>query len=200
MRHGELLQKILKEKNMKVSELSRISGISAQTLYGIIRRNNLCTDKKTLVTISKALNISFSVWTLSEEELTLKNIYGVTDGETVVLSKESFLLSLELYQRNFRDIATILNCIGMTSYTSEVLENIVNNHIAISKKDGKIIEYVLTNNQLISWSELKSVIDFRELSTENRNLIENIINKIVTADKAEKQELDEWIENMNKNS
>ena len=74
MRHGELLQKILKEKNMKVSELSRISGIPAQTLYGIIRRNNLTTDKKILATISKALNISFSVWTLSEEELTLRYI------------------------------------------------------------------------------------------------------------------------------
>jgi hypothetical protein len=88
----------------------------------------------------------------------------------------------------------------MTSYTSEVLENIVNNHIAISKKEGEIIEYVLTNNQLISWSELKSLINFRELSTENKNLVENIVNKVVIADKAEKQELDDWIEDMNKNS
>ena len=81
-----------------------------------------------------------------------------------------------------------------------MLENIVNNHIAISKKEGEIIEYVLTNNQLISWSELKSLINFRELSTENKNLVENIVNKVVIADKAEKQELDDWIEDMNKNS
>lgn len=37
---GVNLKKLLKEKKMSVQELSKISGISANTLYGIIKRDN----------------------------------------------------------------------------------------------------------------------------------------------------------------
>lgn len=201
MRHGDILQKILKEKDMKVSELSRISGIPAQTLYGIIRRNNLNTDKKTLATISKALDVSFSIWELDENERILRCIMGnsITDEDKDYLDKENVSLALGLSKRTYSDIAAVLKCLGISSYTGELLENIVNNHIAISQGDKNIINYVLWNTELLSWSELQAVFEFRKLEKENKVLLEKIYDKITESDKAEKKQMDEWLKNLNEN-
>lgn len=201
MRHGDILQKILKEKNMKVSELSRISGIPAQTLYGIIRRNNLNTDKKTLATISKALDVSFSIWELDENERILRHIMGnstIDEGKDY-LDKEIVSLALELSKRTYQDIAAVLNCLGISSYTGELLENIVNNHIAISQNDKYIINYILWNTELLSWSELQAVFEFRKLEKENKVLLEKIYDKITESDRAEKKRMDEWLKELNEN-
>lgn len=132
-RQGDLLKELLKYKDMKVPELSNATGIPAQTLYGIIRRNNFNTDKKTLALISKALDIPFSIWTVTEEETAVET-YVVDQEEMTCFSKDHIILTLAMQKRDFKDIAAILKCMGMSSYTSDVLENVITNQIYIKKE------------------------------------------------------------------
>ncbi len=54
---GTILSGILKSRNISVSELARLSGVPAQTLYSIIRRDNMKIGLDVLVRISSALGV-----------------------------------------------------------------------------------------------------------------------------------------------
>ena len=51
------LKRILQERNMNVNELSRRTGISAQTLYSIIKRDNMKIDFDVLLKLCDALSV-----------------------------------------------------------------------------------------------------------------------------------------------
>lgn len=54
---GKVLQEVLGEKNINVSQLSRMINVSNQTLYSIIKRDNMKIDFDVLLKICKALNV-----------------------------------------------------------------------------------------------------------------------------------------------
>ncbi|MDR1003259.1 MAG: helix-turn-helix transcriptional regulator [Oscillospiraceae bacterium] len=55
---GKTLQEILDEKNMNVNELARTINVSNQTLYSIIKRDNMKIDFDVLLKICAALNVN----------------------------------------------------------------------------------------------------------------------------------------------
>ncbi|MBO5099009.1 MAG: helix-turn-helix transcriptional regulator [Clostridia bacterium] len=55
---GKTLVEILQEKNMTVSELGRKANISNQTLYSIIKRDNMKIDFAYLIRICEVLNVN----------------------------------------------------------------------------------------------------------------------------------------------
>lgn len=55
---GKTLQLILDEKGTNVNELSNKIGVSNQTLYSIIKRDNMKIDFEVLLKICRALNVS----------------------------------------------------------------------------------------------------------------------------------------------
>lgn len=57
MNFGEKLNLILKERKMSVAELSRRSGINADTLYSYRRRNSRKIDPEIYTAVADALNI-----------------------------------------------------------------------------------------------------------------------------------------------
>lgn len=57
MNFGEKLNMILKERKMSIAELSRRSGISADTLYSYRRRNSRKIDPEVYTAVADALNI-----------------------------------------------------------------------------------------------------------------------------------------------
>jgi transcriptional regulator with XRE-family HTH domain len=59
---GSTLQRILDEKGFNVNELSKRSGVSAQTLYSIIKRDNMKVDIDVLIKICRVLNVSIDVF------------------------------------------------------------------------------------------------------------------------------------------
>ena len=54
---GTTLKRLLQERNMNVNELSRRTGISAQTLYSIIKRDNMKIDFEVLLKLCDALSV-----------------------------------------------------------------------------------------------------------------------------------------------
>lgn len=54
---GKTLQNLLDLKNINVNELSRRTGISNQTLYSIIKRDNMKVDFEVLLKICSALDV-----------------------------------------------------------------------------------------------------------------------------------------------
>lgn len=59
---GSTLQRILDEKGFNVNELAKMSGVSAQTLYSIIKRDNMKVDIDALLKICRALNIPVDIF------------------------------------------------------------------------------------------------------------------------------------------
>ena len=55
---GRTLQLLLDEKNINVNELATMIGVSNQTLYSIIKRDNTKIDIQILIKICDALNVS----------------------------------------------------------------------------------------------------------------------------------------------
>lgn len=55
---GKTLQDILDEKDTNANELSKMIGVSCQTIYSIIKRDNMKIDFEVLLKICKALNVS----------------------------------------------------------------------------------------------------------------------------------------------
>ncbi len=55
---GKTLREILAEKNINVNELSRLTGVSNQTLYSIIKRDNMKIDFEVLLKICSALGVN----------------------------------------------------------------------------------------------------------------------------------------------
>ena len=62
MNIGAILKDELNRKNMRVSELSKITNISSQTLYAIIKRNSNRIKIDTLKKISDALDVPISTF------------------------------------------------------------------------------------------------------------------------------------------
>lgn len=54
---GSTLQRIMKEKNTNANELAKQIGASPQTLYSIIRRDNMKIDFQILLDICVALDV-----------------------------------------------------------------------------------------------------------------------------------------------
>lgn len=59
---GKVLESLIEEKNTNVNELARKIGVSPQTLYGIIRRDNMKVDFSVLLKICEELNVSIDVF------------------------------------------------------------------------------------------------------------------------------------------
>lgn len=84
---GKTLQTILDEKNTNPNELANMIGISNQTIYSIIKRDNMKIDLDVLFKICKALNVSIErfysdyckenicTYTLTEHEKKLIDAY-----------------------------------------------------------------------------------------------------------------------------
>lgn len=55
---GKTLKVILEEKGTNANELSKSIGVSCQTIYSIIKRDNMKIDLALLLKICEALNVS----------------------------------------------------------------------------------------------------------------------------------------------
>lgn len=59
---GSVLKQLLTQRGMSVSELSRRAGVSSQTLYSLIKRDNMKADFDVLLKICRALDAPVSVF------------------------------------------------------------------------------------------------------------------------------------------
>ena len=86
---GKILQEILNEKGIKVSELSRLINVSDQTLYSIIKRDNMKIDFEILLKICSALNVDIERFYCDyvEERGNNKKIFDLTDEEIEIIKQ-----------------------------------------------------------------------------------------------------------------
>lgn len=55
---GSKLTKLMQDKHTNANELSRVSGVPAQTIYSLIRRDASKVDIDSLIKIARALGVS----------------------------------------------------------------------------------------------------------------------------------------------
>lgn len=98
---GRTLQALLDEKDVNVNELSKMINVSNQTLYSIIKRDNMKIDFEVLLKICKALNVSIEYFYAdyvqksdSDEQLNLLvNLYKSLNDD----NKKKLLELAQLY-------------------------------------------------------------------------------------------------------
>lgn len=97
---GKRLEELINYRNTNVNRVAREAGISPQTIYGIIKRDNTKVDINILMALSKELNVTldfFSGGPLNVDEVDVETFvsrYRQLDahGKKVVQS----LITLEL--------------------------------------------------------------------------------------------------------
>lgn len=89
---GTVLKELIEQRGVSINELARSIGVSAQTLYSIVKRNNMKVDIEILVKLCNALDVPLEVFysglgdagksweSLDLEERELVNIYRSLDG------------------------------------------------------------------------------------------------------------------------
>ena len=139
---GKRLKDILKEKNITVQRLSEMTGISANTLYTIIKRDNKSIQAENLISIARALGVS--VDTLIGETMyidTVENISallnsGEADLENLVEKikeknpniPEDELLRVEQYAERLRqneEVKNIVNLVNKEKAETERIEHLL---------------------------------------------------------------------------
>ena len=97
---GKRLEELINYRNTNVNRVAREAGISPQTIYGIIKRDNIKVDINILMALAKELNVTldfFSGGPLNVDEVDVETFvsrYRQLDahGKKVVQS----LITLEL--------------------------------------------------------------------------------------------------------
>lgn len=83
---GKALQSLLNQKGMNVNELSKMIGVSNQTLYSIIKRDNMKIDFEILLKICKALNVSVEYFYSDYYKDTYTNTLTLNEHEQKVIT------------------------------------------------------------------------------------------------------------------
>ena len=73
---GTVLKELIEQRGVSVNELARSIGVSAQTLYSIVKRDNMKVDIEILVKLCNALNVPLEVFYrgLGEERKNWENL------------------------------------------------------------------------------------------------------------------------------
>ncbi|MDO4280560.1 MAG: helix-turn-helix transcriptional regulator [Peptococcaceae bacterium] len=101
---GKRLEELITYRNTNVNRVARKAGISPQTIYGIIKRDNTKVDINILMALAKELDVTldfFSGGPLNAEDVELETFvsrYRELDAHGKRIVKE--LISLELERVN----------------------------------------------------------------------------------------------------
>lgn len=200
MNDGEILTMLLKKKNTTIKALSTMTGIPEQTLYSIKRRKNNSTGNGTKAKISKALNVPVSIWTLSDEDLLIRNIYGIND-KTQIIDADNIIMLLQLQNRSVEYIKYALDCLGYNNqYGVKDIENIILNKVPISDALADDISYIVEHKMLLTRKELDMLEAIRGMSKESQLLLNAFISRLVKADSYDEMQMEKLAESLNENT
>lgn len=134
---GKTLQNLLEQKNINVNELSKMINVSNQTLYSIIKRDNMKIDFEVLIKICKALNVSIEYFysdykdsinnqiVLSNHEIDLINAYRnhpeMQDAVDKLLNVQEDTIKLKAVARS-TDNQSVVD-LELTKKQLEAIEN-----------------------------------------------------------------------------
>lgn len=91
---GGTLKQILEQRGMTVSELARASGVSAPTLYSLIKRDSMKADFDVLLKICAALELPVSVFS--------------DDADTMSLAERAFVSKYRRLDEHGRRLASLV--------------------------------------------------------------------------------------------
>lgn len=117
MSDGEILEMLLKEKNISIRDLAIKTNIPEQTLYSMKKRKNNRTGNEIKAKISKALNVSAEIWNSSKDELI------INENADTFIEKESFYRMLNLKNRSETYIKYALDFFRISLHIGRNQEN-----------------------------------------------------------------------------
>ena len=112
---GQNLKSVLKEKRITIKELSKISGVSLNTLYSITKRDSNNADIVKLKKIADALEVPLSVLTAIPNE---KGILTFETGKDFEEYKEHFFR--EMNKNKMKELMNQLNDKGQDKAIDQV--------------------------------------------------------------------------------
>lgn len=148
---GNTLKEILKEENTNVNELANKIGVSNQTLYSIIKRDNAKVDFELLIKICDALNVSIDrfyygctsnapnniVIKLREmKNASKKTSKQISDETNIPKSTIDKLFSGQTKEPYLNSTRAVVNCLGFT--LNDLFESDISS-IDLTEKEKQII-------------------------------------------------------------
>lgn len=182
MSDGEILEMLLKEKNISIRDLAAKANIPEQTLYSMKKRKNNRTGNEIKAKISKALNVSAEIWNSSKDELI------INENADTFIEKESFYRMLNLKDRSEAYIKYALDFLGY-HYTLEEIKKIISGSLPVEPKLASAVKYILLNDSIISHEELDMICRIRCLSKKSRDYLEETIKNLIKVDTYENYEI-----------
>ena len=110
---GKRLEELINYRNTNVNRVAREAGISPQTIYGIIKRDNTKVDINILMALAKELNVTldfFSGGPLNVDEVDVETFvsrYRQLDAHGKKVVQSLITLELERIERKSRIISPI---------------------------------------------------------------------------------------------
>lgn len=182
MSDGEILEMLLKEKNISIRDLAIKANIPEQKLYSMKKRKNNRTGNEVKAKISKALNVSVEIWNSSKDELI------INENADTFIEKESFYRMLNLKDRSETYIKYALDFLGY-HYTLEEIKKIISGSLPVEPKLASAVKYILLNDSIISHEELDMICRIRCLSKKSRDYLEETIKNLIKVDTYENYEI-----------
>lgn len=197
MNDGEILEMLLKEKNISIRDLAAKANIPEQTLYSMKKRKNNRTGNEIRAKISKALDIPISIWDTSKEDLVIRKTFGSPTNNSTRINKENFYTCLQFKNKTIDNIKYALDFLGY-HYSLEELKNIIDNQIPVDQRLGETIEYILMNDTIITQKEFDTICRMRSLSKESRDFLDTTIRNLIKVDAYEDLKMKELCEQLSK--
>lgn len=200
--HGDILNMLLKKKDISIAKLAEITEIPKTTLYSMRSRNNRMTSKEVIYKLCKFFNTPIDLWyTYGDAEINLF-FSGLSPDvfldSTISFPKDSMWLdsfsdpdchlSLEYLKYG-------LQCLGHDSshYTLNDIKEIIEGKISITKDLYDSLIYLLTHNKILNDGELAFLEEVRKMSTESKKILEKITELLIISEKTESLEFTNWL-------
>ena len=169
---GKTLQNILNEKNVKVSELSRLIGVSDQTLYSIIKRDNMKIDFEVLLKICNALSVDverfYSDYVMNE----------IKKSDTYTHQEQTIIEDFRKLNKEGRDY--IVKTLEMAKQTYSNKKVTPSNQETSEEKEKKALKSMFARQNdpnKIEWAALGGKGVQSDTNDVTKETIDRIVNK-----------------------
>ena len=177
---GTIFSMLLDEKKLTIKDVALLTNIPVQTLYSLKKRKNNLTRPEITKKISSALGVPNNIWKISEEELTLRKVFGekLIPTEDAELDSDLIETFIEKNNMSLENIKYALDAIGYDDeYSIKDIESILKKERTISKQLKDDIEFIVVcGKKLVSREELKMLRKIRKLSKDMRKEFYNMLD------------------------
>lgn len=178
--HGEIINRLVKDTNASITDMSRETGIKRTTIYSIINQNQKQIKPNMYNKIAAYFNIPADVFFKQPMTEVTYNVYAPTNKNYASIELKKLL---DEYNRTYEFVYNALRLADIKSYSLDDIKQIIDGNKIPSKgystlKLEQLITEIIIKGTLISNQELSLVLNYRHMDNEDQLLLIDIMNRL----------------------